>query len=466
MQKSKFIRLLETLDKKECKEFEHYLQGLHQKQATAIKIFDYIQKRHPNYETLESDKKKILSKVFPGQDQAAKYLSNSLHDLFRILNDFLLWKKITRKSSSRNFLLLEVYRERKIENLFLAQLKENFKQLQKEKKGDWFYLKELSLHHFRFFNGYRHKLKNPIKALQQCIDSLDLFFLLTKLKYSCEFFNQSNILKDQNDYQFILPLPLNNTIDQKKLPVLFSLYRKMLQLITKGKEEDFDHLMKSFYQNLDKISRNDKANIAGYLINYAISKVRMGQMQFRKNIFSLYQTSLDEKLIIEDGIISTTAFINIVIAGCKLKEFDWLKTFLKNYGSNLNRSSRQDVVKLSQAYILFEKKQFEKVIDLFQLVNSNTMDINFRAKSLKLRCYYEYFGQEEITIQYIKSFENYLNRHKKSHPKSIKAYRNSLKFLKVLFRKKYDSEDLKQKIKDSQNIYFKDWLLEKVEEVK
>jgi tetratricopeptide (TPR) repeat protein len=172
-------------------------------------------------------------------------------------------------------------------------------------------------------------------------------------------------------------------------------------------------------------------------------------------------------ILIENQIVSRWTFLNVILIGLRLKEFDWAGIFIKQYQQFLEPRYRENFVHYCQARLLYEQKKYKEAQRLLVQVEYDDMLINLNAKSMLLKMFYE---EEELDAleSLLESMRTYLQRkevigyHKANYQNII---RYTKKLLRVTPRNKEQKEKLRQEIQHANPLTEKEWLLEMLEAV-
>src|SRR5687767_5027556 len=85
-----FIEILETLTREELKSFRRFLLSPYfNRSAKVVKVFDYITKRHPNYEHTSINKEAIHRKISPELPYNEITIRRLLFDLQNLADKFM-----------------------------------------------------------------------------------------------------------------------------------------------------------------------------------------------------------------------------------------------------------------------------------------------------------------------------------------------------------------------------------------
>ncbi|MEM1322347.1 MAG: hypothetical protein AAGG75_18940, partial [Bacteroidota bacterium] len=440
-----------------------YLKSNHSNRLTTTqKLFNYIKEFHPYYSSDKLDKAYAFKRIFKGESYNNKKLMDTLSDLHISIKEFLLVQEIKKESIERDFLFLQILKDRNLEKLYLKQIGQSKTKLNENIKQDlWNYLDLMKLHHLNYFLP-NNKLSPEQDSIKKAMKNMDLFYTATKLLYSSELYSRKNILAESNQIP-LLEATLTFTQQQgTTIPLLHQIYSHTLLLI-KDKNVQSYSFLKSILLNKPKVLQEQEQKIIlTYLLNYAVGCVRQGKTIYLKEIFNLNKVGVEHRLLIENGNISFTRFNNIVDAACKLKEFDWVHDFIKDWSIYLNQDIREGTVKIAKAIIKFENEEYESVIKALKDENYSIIDHALRAKWLLLCSYYEVFGNSSIVLNYARAFEVYLKRSRINSTELAIGSANLIKFVKKLAYGKTSKDTLYHEVSTTEFIFFKSWLIRKI----
>ncbi|MDX1409498.1 MAG: hypothetical protein R3330_15230, partial [Saprospiraceae bacterium] len=113
-------------------------------------------------------------------------------------------------------------------------------------------------------------------------------------------------------------------------------------------------------------------------------------------------------------------------------------------------------------------QDYDKVIEQLQEVEYDDPSYNLNSKTMLMFTYYE-TDEIDPLLSLLSSFAVYLRRNKQI-PKGRKShYLNLIKFMRALVRIPVSDKDallqLEKKIRDTEGVVNKNWLLEKIDEL-
>ncbi len=471
----KFFALLRTLSKLELAAFHKYLRQLHGDEEIALAVFDYVRKFYPGFrDEKKLDTGYIHRKLFGSgigkNDPNRKRLLNLLHDLHQHLRDFLLLAKMKEKEEpvESRTLWLKVLHDRRLSTELsreTAGLKNKKNAVPARQHIDYLeavYAHSLAAHLVRLD---KPEVENP--ALQEYENVLDQFYMVAKLKISCQKALQEQIYSLPFDPPYLPFRPDPNDWNYSTIPPLMALYLEAHRLTVLRQPESYDRLETMIYDQAGTIAAEELHWLMSCLRSYGSAQIRQGKTEFWAKAHALNKFSVEKSILLSNVDLSSVMFHNIVNAACLMGDLDWADSFITTHGHRLPEEDdiRQDTVILARAIILFEKKDFKGVITALPDTDFKILFDAIRAKAFVLRSYYE-LEEDEAALHYCSNLSVYLNHKKRRSLEPTRALLNFISILKMLIRKNVDREKILEQIETVKPLFFGPWLLEKAKQYK
>ncbi len=457
--------LLQTIDKKEMTAFGHYLNGIHSGKKRILKVHEYLNKSHPDYNVPRMVRAKVKDYVF-SRSVNDKTLLNLYSDLHNYLEDFLAIKELDDHSFVKNYLLIRYYEKRQATQLFFKQVEvsqeglgyENVLKEEKPKKklGLFYFFKSFLLHHFKYFhsNSPTFIMQQNNYEVQMARTDLNQFAEIANLGYQAEILNRQKLFKVNNTS------PIHNT---EEYLLLSKLYQLKLNLLSSQSEANYNELKNFFFSKIHYFDNQEHISTLTYLFNFPIHCIKKGNTAYAKELFNLYKFSFAEGILIIQDYLSSSQFHNIVSIASSLGEYIWLEKFLIHYEKTIVLSNYENVLKLGHSQLLFGKKDFSEVINKLKDIKYENPYFEYRSKALVLRSYYSLDESEDLILNYCRSFRAILQRNEKVHIKLKEGYINFIKYFKELVLGLKPVEDIIQNICDEDCLQCRKWLLEELD---
>jgi len=477
MQNSKFLSVLKKLKPEEIGEFGEFLQQYHKKDKTALRIFQYVQLYLPDFDHINLTANHIYEKNYKEQlpqtppelrRKKLKKLQNKFSDLVGWLEDFLWYQKISAPSLERDLVWSTILLEREM----YPELSKHRPELKKKLKGDFpgdipGYLKQLItsyLANYRFSELVQDPDPN---LLPDFIEHLDSFYAITRLKLTCEMATRKLVMPkadagikmafDVDNLMALLPF------DYIQSNLLVVIYKQLFALVTNKSLESYKKVEAMFKANIGRIAPEEQYAILVFLQNYAAGQIRSGDTAYLGIAHDLNVFGLKEGSFTKDGALSANHYTNIINTACNAGVLDWAWDFAELYSSRLDPAIRENVTKLGEAIILFEKEDYSGVLSTLPSESFSDTHSEIRSRSMLLRSAWELKQQKEKRIlSYCRAFEQYLlNRDKKMKSDIVTASLNFVRIFKKMITGHKSKAELIAEIQSHELLYFRTWLLEK-----
>ncbi len=468
MEKSKYVTLLRSLSSASRKEFEQFFLKQYSKKKEAVRLFKYIKKFESDFKSEKLQKKQAFYNFYnkehtPGKED--RNFLNLLGDLHKYLKNFLLWKMAKENTQIQENLMFAIYENNELHTLFFKHINKRKKELSKKKEinSDDLYQK-MKLNEAEYYHSLTQKLEFKINPLLSAMEALDHFYILNKLKYSCELYNRANVLNETSEIIFLSEIKSLIDNNSESFTLLHRVYLKMLNLITDGTKEKFIELKRILSDDVDQFENEDLYILISCMLNYAATQVRSGNQKYSEEAFELDLFALDREIFLKKGLFTDTKFQNIVDNACAVSKIDWAKTFIDDNINYFPVDKREDIKNCALSKISFEEKDYDKSIQLLLKIKINNDLNSLRVRTLLLRNYFE--TEHDTILKEISNFEKFIYRNRKVNQSILESGNNFLRIFKYLYLKKTKKKIVVKDLKESNPILLKTWLNEKVKDYK
>ena len=480
MFKSTLTEVLKTFSKQEIKEFSLFIQSPYfNTNQSVIKLFEQIRKHHPEFDEKAMDKKLLFEKAFRKIRCGESFMRMSVFRLMELAKKFLIQKNLERNDLNNDTVLLEELNFRELHGLMMKSIKvlESRLARKKAKEADA-YLAKYRLEYFKNevkandtkLITYKDTLDEELMLEQK---NLNIFFFINSLKFFQYFLNQKTYVVNAKGYPDFMNNIfdfLNQNSEYLNVPVLNVYYNICLMLIKKD-EKYFFELKKMLFENKNDISYNEKFNLTAILRNYAQKQFNDGRDEFKTYVIDILKYSIKHKLLTfsqQGKYISETRFMNIVWAGIRSNELDWLEGFIKKFTDMLEPDKTQYVIAYSTAAIEFERGNYSGALE--KLVKSGPIkNVFFKAaiKQLTIMIYYELHWYVQAS-ELLDSFVHFVKANKLLPEMYINKSNSFIGYFSRLLKLNYktgnDSFEISKLISELEPTSEK-WLLKKAREL-
>lgn len=450
---------------------------LHDQDRNSSQIFLEIEKNLKKKSEDYLIDAKLKRKIMGAKDASGKYWRKSLDKAEKIFDDFLVYEELIK---DRRITAKLRYRTQ-ANNSFWEGAEKALDQEIESKNEIQGYLDSFYLEQFRAeFQAINSKdLKNEFRT----IENLDLYYFAQKLKYAVIILLRSHVEKKlENEKLSQVISETNYLIDlhaSKSNRPYFDIYIKLFSLFSSDmKLEESEEFTRKVKAQLNKIHFNEFRDICTILKNYysylwKISKSVDEKRNARSNFLDFVKFMGDEKLLQVGKYIPPRRIKGLVSMAVKTKNrkvLDWAEQFVKSNSGAVAPEYQQEEKLFNLGAIEFYRGNFNDALNKIELITDKRKPYFYiDAKAIRLRAHYEIeeYSKYVSEVSKIKSYIKEADIHK-IHKL---PYLNFFEFIKQLMRmaeKSYGREKefmaLKQSIEnlpDSQ-VYFRDWLLEKL----
>lgn len=467
MKKSQVIDILTTLDKSEIREFKKWLLSpVHNQREDVVQLFDYLMAGNHLYEDKFLEKERVFRKIFGKEPYNDAKLRQTNHFLNRSLEEYLCYKEWQEDEIGSRVPLITQFRKRKLSKQFQKTVR-TLQQVQHDHpyRDDRFYRNEYYIQ-LELYDHLHGQKRTPQNNLQEISDTLDHAYFLEKLRLSCRMIFHQIVHK--TDFNFGPLDKLFEFIESNKLleqPVI-AVYYYIFKAVTESEKDQFffEKLRLTIQSSGSLFTQSERKEVYLMAINYCIRKMNAGVEQFVREAFEWYKQGFENSTLIEDNVISRWTYLNVVLIALKLKEFEWAEDFIEHFNSLVEENYRENFHHYSKARLYFDKRDYDKAMDLLVQFEYDDLLINLNAKTLLLKIYFE--NDEFETLEFLLESMRSFIRRKKVLGYHKSNYQNIIRFTKKLIRinpfDKKEKKKLREVITKTNPLTEKEWLLQQL----
>ncbi|MFK7808844.1 MAG: hypothetical protein AB8F74_13655 [Saprospiraceae bacterium] len=386
--------------------------------------------------------------------------------LFKLLESFLITEELQEHPATRQFYLVKAYRKLQEEQLFEKAVADTGKALEKQafrNMNYWQYQHNLSYEKYDYIISANRKVKSN---LQEVTEYFDTYFLSTKLRQACYALSRSIIKQESYNIRLVDEAieEVERNFTHLKVPAIAVYYYCYKAISTEENEPYFKQLREAMEKYQQFFPPSEMRDIYTVAINYSIRKLNTGNPIFIKEAFELYQLSLAQGYLFEDGIMLESTYVNIVMLASKLKKYDWAVSFITDQQSHLKEAVRDSLYRFSLGKIYYEKGLLEKSLKELVLVDTKASFIFLGARVLQLKIYYE-LDEIDPLESLLESLRVYLQRSKdlayrKAHYSNILSFTKRLLQLPAMSKK--EKLAFQEQVEETVVLGEKEWFLRQI----
>lgn len=305
--------------------------------------------------------------------------------------------------------------------------------------------------------------------------NLDMYYLINKLSLHLTAWSLKKI-SGKKDYDFSSLEAIQPLIELPRYaaPPIMRLYHANIELTKTQSTYMYNYLTALLEEYSVVISASQLRDFYTTIIGYCISKIREGELEYQQKIFDIYQTMHKNELLIEGGYIAPDALKNMVVASCRVGEFEWATYLIEHYRKHIKAGIRESICHFNYGGIAFYKKDYEVAHKRFTQMDKISTAYDTNVRILILKCLYEKEKwYSEPTVQAFRTTERFFKNHQSLTGILKKAYKNFIQILINLYRlrhhnvnaSKEDVERIKEKLNAQKVNSDKRWLEEKIKEL-
>ena len=461
----KLYETIQTLDKKEIRQIKRILKSPFFVLRNDVgDLFDVLIKYHVKGKAFP-EKEVIFQKVYTEKEYDYTLLRGTMSDLFERIEEYFLIKKRREDKIKTRHLLAEIYRERKLSKAYQAVVKKTATILEKQPLRNEFYFRQLLEFQLEEMHFKSNNQRTQDFNLGDISQTIDVVFLVQKLKHSCSQFTHQQVFKKEYDFGLLTHLlPIIEQERYLKIPAI-AVYYYCYRFLTEAEGAIFFEKFKTIlFQNKALFEVHEMKELYLFGINFCIRKLNQGDKEIGKEILALYKDGLEANYFLENGRLSRFTFNNIVAAGIATEALDWVESFIQTYSEKLELKYRDSTVSFNLARLEFVRKNYGAAMLCLQDVEFKDLVNNLIAKNMLIKIYYE-LGEYDALFSHLDSFQIFIRRREVSDFHRTN-FMNIIRLVKKLVglaeSDKKGRESLREEMEAEEILSDRKWLLEKL----
>ncbi|MEO6037840.1 MAG: hypothetical protein ABIQ93_05450 [Saprospiraceae bacterium] len=300
---------------------------------------------------------------------------------------------------------------------------------------------------------------NNLAAVHQ---ALDVYLIGSKLRLACLMESHRAVFNTAYDLTFLAALLAFLPESELRSVPIIALYYHCYQSLTSGKEDEFRAFRRELEDQNATLPPEERRTFLLLALNYCIRQLNAGEVRYIREIYDLYRVGLDTGVLLENGKLSRFAYKNIVYAGLRVNEFNWVEDFIFRYEPHLEEKHRAANRDYNLAKLYFTKKDYGRAMPLLAQVGESDLLLNLDSRVMLLKMYYE-TGEWDALDALMASFRVLLLRKKKVIGYHHVHYLNTLRYIQKLSRVNLNDKAaiaaFRAEVEASKAVIEKDWLL-------
>ena len=483
--RSVIMEILVGLSKDEMKKIDYFIQNKYFNTDKVVeRLFLYfkknIKKRHFEGGLNDDLRLQMYNHILPNEavssplnNKQKAYLTAKIALLTDLIKQFLMVEALQENEAYQYILLHKKLLKKKRFYTLEKSIRKQKKLLeQKVEKGSDYYFEttqsEQIILDFLYQQGKILKQDN----LPELTFNFDAYYLIQQLEYHLTALSLMGASGNDKQYDF---QRFNIILDLIRLPQyavhpLIKSYQLAIEMIQHDSGKAYRELLDLIAENAEAIPKNTLIDFYKLAVSFCARRTKEGKEEYYRHSFEIFKMMSEKDLLLDSNFISVNFLKNIIVAACRVSEFEWAKNMLDQYQPFIRAEVREQTFHFNSAVIEFHQKNYKQVIHHCIRVHriSPTYDVNCRI--IELKTYYELDEEfSEATLQRFDTTIQAVRLHKRLSTKDKKAWGNFLYAAKSLYKIKHeisktDTTGLGEKINNFTSVNDKKWLLEKLDE--
>ncbi|MBS1596516.1 MAG: hypothetical protein JST90_19550 [Bacteroidetes bacterium] len=464
MREPKLHQLLATMDAHELNRLSRYMASpYHCEDIRLRRFYAYLLPHYKAARPELPDRKKAWRAAHGAKAFSDIQYARLLSDMLKKAESFIAIETMRGEGADESYYMLQYYNKRGLTANFTDPYELALRRLQQYPYRDrdyYFHSFRLHAQHNTFLEN--KKLRTPEKNLKETIESLDMYYFISKLRYSAAVLHYRQFLGVDEELALLSDI-LRYLRGRPPVPVV-ALYQHIILTLTEPADAAHYTQLKAVLFGQSKALQQDSQREGfAFALNYCIRRINAGDTTWQLELFTLYKEALKHGLMYDQGLLNPWDFKNIVTVALRVKEYKWTATFIERSLVKLRKGEQQNAYSFNMARYYFATGKYDKVLQLLQDVAYTDIFYLLDAKVTLMKTYYE-LGEYEPLLSLKESFRILLRRKKIISDQHRVNYGNFARLTMKLYRadvkNKVQMAALKKAIDETTNVADRAWILE------
>ncbi len=468
MQRSKLIRVLLCLEKKEWRALQQFLESpFYNQREDIIALFDLLKSHLKKQQQLPA-KDMLFAKLYPNEAYSVVKFDLLMSYLFRLVKRFLVLRELEENSLEQELQLAKSYRKRGMTHDFQQTSGHLQEQLQQQPYRDAeFYRLSYQL---QWEQHLEQSTRQPSEEahLLEMNKTIDLSYLALKLRHACLISAHRSVYQSNHQIDFLNEV-LEHVREMELMshPAIGIYYYCHFMLAQPDREAYFNHFKQLLFNHGHQFPDIEIRDLYLLATDYCVRQANEGKSAYISELFELYKEGLEKGFLLENGILSRFTYHNAVGTGLRTGNFEWTSHFIHHYKNALEKKYQESSFSFNRARLEYSQQNYAAALSLLQKSNYRDLLLNLAAKTLLLKIYYE-LDEYDLLDSHLEAMARYIRR-KRVIGYHKANYLNIMNFTrKLLSANPYDKEEGKEfdrAISKEEVLTEKEWLLEQVKKL-
>ena len=453
------LSILRALPKERLRALEKFVHSpFHVTHPGVAQLFELLKQ---NLSDPSPDKQSLETALqINEQPRRLYHLTNYL---LEAVEKFLSMEQWEEQEHARNAATVESLRRLRLSEPAAGMLRYARKQLgQHAQRGLDYHQAAYRLHWEAYQLSLQQGRAKTFNA-QELSDAQDVAFICDKLRMGCLLLSHQSVSKQTYDKGLLDNvlhfLEGHRYLDVPAVAAYFHGYHAQLGGAESG--EHFSRLKSLLQEHAAFFSMAETHDLFLMAINYCIRKINQQEERYFREIFDLYQSGLRHGALLEDGSLSRWTYNNITTTGLRLREFEWVWSFLHGYAPLLSEQHRDGASHFNLARYHYEKGEFREAMQHLLHIEYDDVLQNLSAKTMLSKIYFRLDETDALENQ-LDNIQIYIRRkkvlgyHRDNYLAFVKFTR---KLLAVHLNSQEERTRLRREIEAAPVLIEREWLL-------
>ena len=476
--KAKIFEVLKTFSRADYVKFRQFVDSDYFNTSIMLrKLNSLIIENSERLKDNSLSREHLFEALYPGKKYREGTIVNLLSGLYKLSEDYMALEVYKEQPLGREKYLLKGLGSRRLNKFFTKNYEMALDELKKReiKNEEYYYNRyEIEVCNIEFTPDESAFMKTEI--IQGCHDKLIDVMILKILNIYIFMINNK---KFGYDHKFnmsfidhIIKYIEENSFE--KNPAILIHFNLMMLL--KDEEEKYYFRLKELLASHGNIlDSTEKWPAYICMANFCETNIESGRLNetFYRELYELYRTIIEKRIYKVENwypYLHHRLYLNVIQNALYQREFEWGENFINIYRDELSEDYRESTYNLGNALLHFSKREFEMSLKYINKVQNEDPFYFLQIKALTLQIYYE-LGLYDTALTAIDSYKHYLKEKTTVPARYINRHKNYVKSVNNLLKIKCGTDsfvdskfDLSRE--EYKNILKKDWISEKIEEVK
>lgn len=477
MRESKLTEMLKGISPGEFKRFGEFLiSPFHNKSKKILQLYDLINTNYVEFDSNSITNERISKTIFAGEENKDLNVRNLISNFTALLEEFLILTSIRKNTIFDRIILLRALRDRNIKKSFEMTSREIEERIASAFNKDInFYYNELTYKGI-LLNYHGEDLDLDLdKSFFEMAENTDYLFIATKLNLVNSVFSRK-ILSGKNLYTKFWALEhiidfIEKNIEriENEHPIIYSEYKIFIMMLEPEKVKHFRDLEKHVTKNVGRFNDEDLSHAYYSLTNYCVNMIAIGEEKYVQSLYKIHTNFESTGFYEKNRNIQYTDFMSVIMCGLDIKDYKWVSYFFEKYKANISSEVKRDTINLASALIAFSTKKYKECLTHLNNIGYRYTYFYLKSKETLIKVYYD-MGEIDSLIAAIDATKHYLKRHKAVLSIHYERYILFLNYVTGLIKldrkKKPEIKIMMKKLDEDRTTIARDWLIEKIIELK